>query len=179
MAFTTPPTFSSGSVLTAAQLNILGDDLNYLKGVADGVTLSGFSIRRAATQSISDSTDTDVSFDTEIADFGGWWSSGTTATTPSGAIPAGYTSVGALVTCAAKFATNATGKRKMVPLKNGSSVDSWKVSAIDDDTTSVYLTTFTTTVATDTWKLQVWQNSTGALNMSEARLTVLRYGAAA
>ena len=33
MAYTTPPTFSTGNILTAAQLNILSDDINYLNAV--------------------------------------------------------------------------------------------------------------------------------------------------
>lgn len=33
MAFTTPPTFSDGALLTASQLNILSDDLEHLYGI--------------------------------------------------------------------------------------------------------------------------------------------------
>ena len=33
MAWTTPPTFTTGNVLTATQLNILSDNLSYLYGV--------------------------------------------------------------------------------------------------------------------------------------------------
>lgn len=36
MAWTTPPTFGSGNVLSAAQLNILSDDMEYLKGFVAG-----------------------------------------------------------------------------------------------------------------------------------------------
>jgi hypothetical protein len=36
MAWTTPPTFSSGAVLSAAQLNVLSDDLEYLNGFVSG-----------------------------------------------------------------------------------------------------------------------------------------------
>ena len=35
MAYVTPPTFTAGSVLSAAQLNIIGDDITFLKGVID------------------------------------------------------------------------------------------------------------------------------------------------
>lgn len=35
MAWTTPPTFSDGSTASATQLNILSDDLEYLKGITD------------------------------------------------------------------------------------------------------------------------------------------------
>lgn len=36
MAWTTPPTFVDGAVLSAAQLNILSDDLEYLAGYVAG-----------------------------------------------------------------------------------------------------------------------------------------------
>src|SRR5574343_1166604 len=36
MAWTSPPTFSSGAVLTASQLNILSDDLEHLHGYVSG-----------------------------------------------------------------------------------------------------------------------------------------------
>lgn len=37
MAWTAPPTFSDGAILSAAQLNILSDDLETLYGVTQGV----------------------------------------------------------------------------------------------------------------------------------------------
>jgi hypothetical protein len=172
--FTTPPTFVSGDVLTAAQLNILGDDLNYLSGIADGAVLSGFSVRRAASQSISDDTDTDVSHDTEVNDFGAWWSSGSTATTPAGAIPSGYTNIGVIYFAQATFAANSTGFRRLFVYKNGAAISSHRISAVNGDTTSLFVNDFTTTASTDTWKLVVYQNSGGALNLQEARLSVIR-----
>lgn len=36
MAWSTPPTFADGDVLSATDLNVLADDLEYLKGVLDG-----------------------------------------------------------------------------------------------------------------------------------------------
>lgn len=40
MSFTTPPTFSDDTVLSAAQLNILSSDIAYLEGLAGGVNVA-------------------------------------------------------------------------------------------------------------------------------------------
>lgn len=42
MAYTTPPTFSNGSVLTATQLNTLSGDVEYLYSVTHGMNI-GFT----------------------------------------------------------------------------------------------------------------------------------------
>lgn len=34
MAWTTPPTFTTGQILTASQLNVLGEDMAYLQGIS-------------------------------------------------------------------------------------------------------------------------------------------------
>lgn len=39
MAYTTPPTFADGNILTAAQLNILSDDIEHLYGLLSGVNV--------------------------------------------------------------------------------------------------------------------------------------------
>lgn len=39
MAYTTPPTFTTGAVLTAAQMNTLSDDIEYLYGITQGVNI--------------------------------------------------------------------------------------------------------------------------------------------
>jgi hypothetical protein len=181
MSYTTPPTFVSGDILTAAELNVLGDDIVYLYGVAQGVTFSGTKVRRAANQSISDSTDTSVSFDTETFDYGGWYTSGTKVIVPSGAIPSGYTTIAVRVDAAAKFASNGTGKRRIQVFKNGSLVagSSWTIGALSGDVTDVQLPATFTVVAADEITLIVYQTSGGALNISEATLTVVRIGAVA
>jgi hypothetical protein len=179
VAWTNPFTAVAGDPFTASQWNQYGrDNLEYLKAASDGVAVSGFSIRRAANQSINDSSDTLVSFDTELQDFGGWWSSGTTATTPAGAIPSGSTTIGVIYIAQIKFASNATGKREIAVLKEGSEVNVWKQPALDDDVTVINLSDFTTCISADDWTLQVWQNSTGALNLTEARFSVIRIGPA-
>jgi hypothetical protein len=178
LPYTTPPTFTAGTVLTAADLNILSDDIEYHNGLLDGISLSGAQVTRVANQSISTSTDTNISWDTENEDFGGWYSSGTAIVVPAGAIPAGITSIGIDAHCSAKFATDSAGKRRITLLKNGSSFGSKKRTAIDDDVTDMDLTEFTTAEAGDTFALQVWQNSGSSLNVTQAKLTILRRGTA-
>lgn len=43
MAYVTPPTFTTGNILTATNLNTLSDDIEFLYGLAHGVNL-GFDI---------------------------------------------------------------------------------------------------------------------------------------
>jgi hypothetical protein len=178
MSWTTPPTFVSGDPLAASDLNILGDDLTYLKAIGDGLTLSGCRVRRAASQSIADSTFVAASFDTETLDLGGWYTSGTDVVVPAGAIPAGFTTIGLLIFGACKFVTNSSGRRWLRVLQNGAVIEGWNITANNADTSDLTLSTFTTAVATDVITLEVKQTSGGSLSMSEARLTVLRYGIA-
>lgn len=39
MAWTAPPTFTDGNVLSASQLNVLVEDLNYLRGLVAGASM--------------------------------------------------------------------------------------------------------------------------------------------
>jgi hypothetical protein len=174
--YTTPPTFVAGTVLAAADLNILSTDVEYLYGVSTGISFSGVQLRRAANQSISTSTDTNISWDTENLDYGGWWSSGTAITVPAGAIPAGYTSIMLDVVTMVKFATDGTGKRRVTWLKNGSSFGSWKTTSLDDDVTTIVFPEAVEVAAGDTIAVQVWQNSGSSLNVTEGRITVERRG---
>lgn len=44
MAYTTPPTFTTGSILSAAQLNILSDNIEYLNGFVVGTSPAMVSV---------------------------------------------------------------------------------------------------------------------------------------
>ena len=48
MAWTTPPTFVNGAVLSASQLNILSDDLEYLAGFVTGANPAITAVQLAA-----------------------------------------------------------------------------------------------------------------------------------
>lgn len=179
MPYTTPPTFVSGGTVTASNLNILSDDIEYLYGISQGVTFSGAQISRSTNQSISDSTDTNISWNAESFDYGGWWSSGTALTVPAGAIPAGYTNIAVLAIARAKFASNTTGNRKLTVLKNGSEVGSTALGGVGGgDTTLVWLVELFTVAAADTVAVQVYQTSGGALNVTAASISLVRYAPA-
>ena len=178
MTWTAPKTMGSEIGTSSDWNTYVRDNELYLKSIVDGVSFSGVQVRRAATQAITTATETDVSFDTETLDFGGWWASGTTITVPAGAIPSGYTTVAIILQASAKFASNGTGARRITLLKNGASVGTWQVSALTGDVTDVQVFSVTTVAAADTVKLDVYQTSGGNLNINEAVLTVLRYAPA-
>ena len=179
MAYSTPPTFSAGAALAAADLNTLGTDIAYLYGIQQGLTFSAAQVRRAASQNIDDSTETAISFDTETLDVGGWYSSGTDVVVPAGAIPAGATSIGIDLRGLINYASNSTGKRQIHLQKNGSDVDALGVSALDGgDNTTLSMSAVTTAEAGDIFTLVAKQTSGGALNVAAARFTVLRLGVA-
>ena len=116
-----------------------------------------------------------MTFTNEVFDAGGWWSSGASATVPAGAIPSGFTNIAVSYTALVRFVSNGTGARKIIVLKNGSEVDSYSTGALSGDTTTVSVTGYTTCAATDTFKVQVRQNSGGALNMDVARIALVRF----
>lgn len=47
MAYTTPPTFNTGDILSATQLNILSDDIEYLNGFVVGSSPAMVSVKLA------------------------------------------------------------------------------------------------------------------------------------
>ena len=179
MSYTAPPTFVADDVLAADELNVLSDDIAALYSVQQGLTFSAAQLRRAANQSIPDSTQTAISFDTETLDVGGWYSSGTNVVVPAGAIPAGATSIGLDVRGIITYASNTTGHRQIRLQLNGSDIDAISGSGLDGgDSTVIALSAVTTAVAGDILTLVAYQNSGGALNVTAARFTVLRLGVA-
>lgn len=178
MAYTDPPTFVADDPLAADELNILSEDIADLDSRVEGTVFASVQLRRAATQSIPNSSDTEVAWDTENFDHGGWYSSGNAVVVPAAVIPDGDTSIGVDVVALVKFATDGTGKRKVTVLKNGSGFGNWKVAALDDDNTSIVYPDQVIVEEGDEITVEVWQNSGSSLNISEARLTVSRRGVA-
>ena len=178
MAYTTPPTFTAGTVLTAANLNILGDDIVYLKGITDGVNFSGVQLRRTATQSITTATWTAVTWQTETGGFdnGGWWSSGTNIVVPAGAIPSGFTTIACDVLARTYFGTNGTGSRKIRILVDGSVTETGNLPAISGDQTDVWVPDAVVVAAGAIITVEVYQNSGSTLSIasSDTKVTVLR-----
>lgn len=179
MTYTTPPTFVAADTLTAAELNILGDDVAYLYAQSQGTEFSAIQASRTTNQSIATGVGTNISFNVQNLDLGGWFTpTSTTITVPAGAIPAGAATVGIIVFASIAYAANGTGIRKISVMKNGSSFGSWKVSALTGDTTDVLLNEATTVAAGDTITLEAEQTSGVSLNVSAARITVIRMGVA-
>lgn len=177
MPYTPERSWATGDLVSASDLNTyLRDNVDYVKALTDGLTFSGAKVDRAGagSQSIPNATDTDVTLTNEVFDNGGWWSSGASFTVPASAIPSGFTTIAVQVVCLIRFVSNGTGTRKLLVLKNGVEQDSFGLSALTGETTSVSLVSFFTVVAADTIKLQAYQSSTAALNMDVARLTVVR-----
>lgn len=126
-SWTTPPTFSGASPLAAADLNTLSTDLTWLKDSLTYINQTtdttfgalksapyGCVLQRTALQTISDATDTAVSFPTgsvtERLDTNSFHDGGSNTariTIPSGGD--GWYMVGAYV----RFETNTTGQRRL------------------------------------------------------------------
>jgi hypothetical protein len=178
VAYVEPPTFTAASTATAADANILSEDIRYLKGVADGVAFSGARVGRTTNQSISTATATNISWTVETFDFGGWYSSGTNVVVPAGAIPSGYTTIAVLVITRARFASNSTGYRRLAIKLNGTAYNSTSVDANSGAETEVNVTDFVTAAAADIITIEAYQTSGGALNCEIATCVAVRFAPA-
>lgn len=175
MAYTTPPTFVASDVLTAADLNVLSDDIIALHEVGEGVTFYGVKLSKTS-QSISDSAYTNINWATEVYDYGSWWSSGVYATVPAGAIPAGYTTIACHVIANVRWAANGTGSRRVSLQVNGSEVAYSSLSGLAGDTLGMVINDYVHVVSGDQIKIQVYQSSGGSLTLDYAYLTIVRHG---
>ena len=176
-SYTSERTWATGDTVSASDLNTyLRDNVDYLKGKVDGISYSGCSLTRVAATSIADSTYTAITWTTERQDVGAWFTSGTTITVPAGAIPSGSTTIAIKVEMRTIFASNATGRRRVRLLKNGSAFRSPSVSAVNGDETEMVATGVEFVVAGDTITVEVYQNSTGSLNVSDTIVDVYRLG---
>lgn len=123
MAYVDPPTFVPEDILTAAQLNILGDDIRALYAQTIANMFNGVAVLRTADLTVANNTNTAVSWVSAPLDTNGWWSSGTHITVPAGTVPAGFASVSIAVQGHARFAASGTGSRSIRFLLNGAVVD--------------------------------------------------------
>lgn len=167
MAWSDPATFIAGDILTAAQLNqYVRDNTNYLKGIADGATWSAVHVTRAAAQSVATATNTEMSFDTEALDAGGWWTSGTDITVPAGAFPSGITSIAVHVIMAAAFEADATGFRRLRLLVDGGLEEQRTQNAVTGEQTTVVHPTYLVVSAGEVITMEVHQTSGGNLDVT-------------
>jgi hypothetical protein len=175
MAYTDPPTFIAADPLTAAEMNVLSEDIEYLYAGSVGTTFAGVQISRSTNQSCADSVMSDISMTSEAFDYGGWWASGAGVTVPAGVIPAGFTTIAVLVTAYVKWATNGSGMRKIELQKGGTAFGTLATSALSGETTQLQITDVVVVAAGDVLNVSAWQNTGGALNVTAAGITVLRY----
>lgn len=180
MSYTTPPAFPSNTIVPAADLQTLSDDIADLDARANTTSFFGVALLRTSDQSIADSSDVDISWSSEAIDAGSWWSSGTDAIVPVGAIPDGYTTIYVSISGYARFATNGTGVRSIGFLVNGAVQEQRAVvGGISGDVTYVALPEVWAEVAAgDVITAQVTQTSTGSLALQKAAMHIKRIGPA-
>lgn len=173
----TPEKTWSSEVVSASDLNTyLRDNVDYVYGQVSGLTFSGCTLTRVAATSIPDATNTAITWTTERKDVGGWYSSGTQIIVPAGAIPSGSTTIAVKVECRTVFVANATGRRRIRLLKNGTPFRSPSVSGDASDDSEVFVSGVEYVVATDIITVELYQNSGGSLNASETIVDVYRLG---
>ena len=175
-SYTTMKTWAALAQLTAAEMNTyLRDNIEYLKGVLDGLTGNGVQLRRTSDQSIPNSAGTNVVFQAVSFELqSDWWTSGTDVTVPVDAIPSGYTSVLLLVNCRIRFDSNGTGVRRVRALLNGTYFGSKTVDAFSSDDTDIEMNEYVVAEAGDVITMEAYQTSGGSLNLEVGNLTVIR-----
>lgn len=175
-SYTTMKTWAALAQLTAAELNTyLRDNMEYVKGVLDGLTGNGVQLRRTSDQSIPDSAATLVTLQAVSFELqSDWWTSGTNVTVPVDAIPSGFTSVLLLVNCRVRYSSNGTGVRRVRALLNGTAFGSKTIDAFSGDDTDIEMNEYVVAVAGDVITMEAYQTSGGSLNLEVGNLTVLR-----
>lgn len=135
------------------------------------VTVNYARVRRAANQSLTNNTATDISFDTEDADPGGFWTAGTP--TRLTVVTTGVVEV----TCNVFFAANTTGRRVLLIVRNALEiVAGLTTDAIGTDPTRLSATTGPVPVsAADFFTFSVLQESGGALNIIDRTAATIRW----
>lgn len=171
MSFTSPPTFASGAVLTAAQLQILSDDITYLYGlVVTAVPWHGAQAFRNGNQSIPDTTRTIVTlpsgenFDTDA--FHDLVTNSSRLTLPSGLVTVGL-SAACVMQGYVEWASNSTGYRELRILKNGTVNSETSVPAVTG-TMGQQIGSVNAGIGSDYFEMDAYQNSGGSLNITAA-----------
>jgi hypothetical protein len=176
-SYTPERSWTNGDAVAASDLNTyLRDNVDYVYGQVTGITFSGCTLTRVAATSIPDATNTAITWTTERKDVGGWYSSGTQIIVPAGAIPSGSTTIAIKVEARTIFAADATGRRRVRLLKNGTPFRTPSYSGDASDDTEVPASGVEFVVATDIITVELYQNSGGSLNASETIVDVYRLG---
>ena len=173
-------TWGSETLTASDMTTYLTNNIEYLKAATDGLAFSGVEASRLSNQSISNATATNVSFTSEGFDYGGYFGgSGTAITVPAAAIPSGYTTIALDVNARARFASNATGYRRLKVYVNGSATSSISVDANAGAETQVTVSDVVIAASGAVITLEAYQTSGGNLNLEVGNLVVARYAPAA
>ena len=172
MAYVTPGTVAAGDVATAAAWNVLvGNDVSFRDGT--GVVPPIAIVRRAAAQSITTTSLTKVSFDTEDVDTNGMFTATSTDITIQ-------TSGVYLLAATVQVANNATGIRDGGFQKNGTIINTGagvlaaNMQAVNGGDSVLTMSGIANLVATDIITLYIYQTSGSSLNItSRASLALL------
>lgn len=160
MAWTTPKTWTTGEVLTAANMNAqVRDNLAY----AAGTDRPHARVNNSGSLSISNSTTTVLTFDSERVDVGAMHSTSVNTgrlTIPSGA--GGFWMVGGNVV----WATNTTGRRELYIRSGGATLVAGDIRSASGDFPAASINQLCFLSAGDYVELVVSQNSGGALNVT-------------
>lgn len=161
MAWTSPPTFSTGQVITAAQFNsYIRDNMEFLNAPDRAMAY------RSSNQSISTSTWTRMVLGSEQFDTNSMHgASDDYLTAPSDGI---YLAIGQV-----RFVYDASGSRKAMMRKNSGGGSgggtAWGLNAVDPSPASTETTFQVVSLiplgASDTVDLWVWQDSGGSINL--------------
>jgi len=216
MAWTTPPTVSTGDTITATQWNALANDLNETapgkvttKGdivaatganalarvavgangaglVADSTQSAGVKwqtpqyvrANRTTNQSISNVTDTAIQLnDADTFDSNSLHDTVTNNTRLTASVAGKYMVCGEVT-----FAASTGGTQRYARIrKNGSSTQATcrdSQAPATGVTPTVQVTAFVSLAATDYVELMAYQDSGGALNVSDAKLSMVLLGTA-
>ena len=162
-SWTAPPSFTSGDTLTAANMNIITDDLKFLKNVDRA------RVYKSAAQTVAASAWEHLSFDSEDYDTNSLHSTSSNTQRITAAVDGWY------VACLqVSFAASATGRRDIQIRKNDSSTDGsagsrWgrvTLGALGGaDSTIMQCQAYLYLSATDYVKGCAWQNSGGGLDV--------------
>jgi hypothetical protein len=155
-AYVAPSTRATGYVVLATDWNVIVNDILATRQIVG-------MMRRAAAQSINDSSSTAISFDTQDIDDENYIDVGgapTRLTFPRKGI---Y-----LLDVEVQFASNATGYRVLtMPRSGGASDFTMNIMPVNGAITVLKFPLMTgERAAGDYYEFKVWQNSTGALNIT-------------
>lgn len=178
MSYVTPPTFTSGTTATAADINILGDDIADLDARLNARNFSGVRMYRVAgvPQTIGDSSITSIIWPNANVTFDvtDWHASNDDfLTVPADAIPPGYTRVVVHINALLAWESDNQGGRIAALLVNGSQILVNSFDAHQSDGVDHVLTEYAVVEAGDTVELTGYQTSGGSIDVTRASLTVV------